>query len=182
MLTGGTDAAFFRERGAVAYGAGMFSARASLAEFQSRFHGHDERIDTESLGLSARALDRRRRGAAHLTGGPAPVAATGTDPARAGHRRSPAARPGRRRPRAGGRRGADGPAPTRDRSPTAEAPTDPAASPTATRTDPIDRRAGRAADEGADDRSRRRRGGADRRRDRPRGAVGRGLARGPRCS
>jgi acetylornithine deacetylase/succinyl-diaminopimelate desuccinylase-like protein len=52
MLTGGTDAAFFRERGATAYGAGMFSARASLAEFQSRFHGHDERIDTESLGLS----------------------------------------------------------------------------------------------------------------------------------
>jgi acetylornithine deacetylase/succinyl-diaminopimelate desuccinylase-like protein len=53
MLTGGTDAAFYRERGAIAYGAGMFSARASLAEFQSRFHGHDERIDTESLGLSA---------------------------------------------------------------------------------------------------------------------------------
>jgi acetylornithine deacetylase/succinyl-diaminopimelate desuccinylase-like protein len=53
MLTGGTDAAFFRERGVPAYGAGMFSERASLAEFQSRFHGHDERIDTESLGLSA---------------------------------------------------------------------------------------------------------------------------------
>jgi acetylornithine deacetylase/succinyl-diaminopimelate desuccinylase-like protein len=53
MLTGGTDAAFFRERGATAYGAGMFSARSSLAEFRSRFHGHDERIDTESLGLSA---------------------------------------------------------------------------------------------------------------------------------
>ncbi|MEX1178558.1 MAG: M20/M25/M40 family metallo-hydrolase [Nitriliruptor sp.] len=53
MLTGGTDAAFFRAKGATAYGAGMFSERASLAEFQARFHGHDERIDTESLGLSA---------------------------------------------------------------------------------------------------------------------------------
>ncbi len=53
MLTGGTDAAFFRARGATAYGAGMFSARTSLADFQSRFHGHDERIDVESLGLSA---------------------------------------------------------------------------------------------------------------------------------
>jgi acetylornithine deacetylase/succinyl-diaminopimelate desuccinylase-like protein len=52
MLVGGTDAAFFRERGAVAYGAGLFSDKASLAEFQSRFHGHDERIDVESLGLS----------------------------------------------------------------------------------------------------------------------------------
>jgi acetylornithine deacetylase/succinyl-diaminopimelate desuccinylase-like protein len=52
MLTGGTDAAFFRERGVPAYGAGMFSEKASLSEFQSRFHGHDERIDTESLGLS----------------------------------------------------------------------------------------------------------------------------------
>jgi acetylornithine deacetylase/succinyl-diaminopimelate desuccinylase-like protein len=52
MLTGGTDAAFFRDRGVPAYGAGMFSAKASLSEFQSRFHGHDERIDTESLGLS----------------------------------------------------------------------------------------------------------------------------------
>ncbi|MTV24229.1 M20/M25/M40 family metallo-hydrolase [Nitriliruptoraceae bacterium ZYF776] len=53
MLVGGTDAAFFRQRGAIAYGAGMFSAKASLAEFQSRFHGHDERIDVDSLGLSA---------------------------------------------------------------------------------------------------------------------------------
>jgi acetylornithine deacetylase/succinyl-diaminopimelate desuccinylase-like protein len=52
MLTGGTDAAFFRDRGVPSYGAGMFSAKASLSEFQSRFHGHDERIDTESLGLS----------------------------------------------------------------------------------------------------------------------------------
>jgi acetylornithine deacetylase/succinyl-diaminopimelate desuccinylase-like protein len=53
MLTGGTDAAFFRARGVPAYGAGMFSEKASLSEFQSRFHGHDERIDTDSLGLSA---------------------------------------------------------------------------------------------------------------------------------
>jgi acetylornithine deacetylase/succinyl-diaminopimelate desuccinylase-like protein len=52
MLVGGTDAAFFREKGAIAYGAGLFSAKASLAEFQSRFHGHDERVDVESLGLS----------------------------------------------------------------------------------------------------------------------------------
>jgi acetylornithine deacetylase/succinyl-diaminopimelate desuccinylase-like protein len=52
MIVGGTDAAFFRRRGVPSYGAGLFSAKASLAEFQSRFHGHDERIDVDSLGLS----------------------------------------------------------------------------------------------------------------------------------
>jgi acetylornithine deacetylase/succinyl-diaminopimelate desuccinylase-like protein len=52
MIVGGTDAAFFRRRGVPSYGAGLFSAEASLAEFQSRFHGHDERIDVTSLGLS----------------------------------------------------------------------------------------------------------------------------------
>jgi acetylornithine deacetylase/succinyl-diaminopimelate desuccinylase-like protein len=52
MIVGGTDAAFFRRRGVPSYGAGLFSPKASLAEFQSRFHGHDERIDVDSLGLS----------------------------------------------------------------------------------------------------------------------------------
>ncbi|MFA9447178.1 M20/M25/M40 family metallo-hydrolase [Egicoccus sp. AB-alg6-2] len=52
MIVGGTDAAFFRDRGVPSYGAGLFSAKASLQEFQSRFHGHDERIDVDSLGLS----------------------------------------------------------------------------------------------------------------------------------
>ena len=52
MTVGGTDAAFFRRRGIPAYGAGMFSAQVPLGEFQSRFHGHDERIDLRSLGLS----------------------------------------------------------------------------------------------------------------------------------
>jgi acetylornithine deacetylase/succinyl-diaminopimelate desuccinylase-like protein len=52
MIVGGTDAAFFRERGIPSYGAGMFSPKASLQEFASRFHGHDERIDLDSLGLS----------------------------------------------------------------------------------------------------------------------------------
>ncbi len=53
MIVGGTDAAFFRERGIPSYGAGMFSANVSLQDFSSRFHGHDERIDLDSLGLSA---------------------------------------------------------------------------------------------------------------------------------
>jgi len=53
LIVGGTDARFYRERGATAYGAGLFSKSMDFATFGSRFHGHDERIDVESLGLSA---------------------------------------------------------------------------------------------------------------------------------
>ncbi|MFP4636366.1 MAG: M20/M25/M40 family metallo-hydrolase, partial [Nitriliruptoraceae bacterium] len=53
MVVGGTDAAFFRARGVPSYGAAMFSPDVSLEAFQARFHGHDERIDTRSLGLTA---------------------------------------------------------------------------------------------------------------------------------
>ena len=52
LIVGGTDARFFRERGAVAYGAGLFSPKVSLEVFAKRFHGHDEHVDVESLGLS----------------------------------------------------------------------------------------------------------------------------------
>ncbi len=52
MTVGGTDAAFFRRRGVPSYGAGMFSADLTLETFQSRYHGHDERIDLRSLALS----------------------------------------------------------------------------------------------------------------------------------
>ena len=51
-IVGGTDAAFFRQRGATAYGAGLFSAKVRLEDYSLRFHGHDERIDVDSLGLS----------------------------------------------------------------------------------------------------------------------------------
>jgi acetylornithine deacetylase/succinyl-diaminopimelate desuccinylase-like protein len=53
MIVGGTDARFYRQRGAVAYGAGLFSPQITLESFASRFHGNDERVDVESLGLSA---------------------------------------------------------------------------------------------------------------------------------
>ncbi|MFV0524307.1 MAG: M20/M25/M40 family metallo-hydrolase [Acidimicrobiales bacterium] len=52
LVTGGTDARFFRNRGAVAYGAGLLSHRVDATEFFRRFHGHDERIDIESLDLT----------------------------------------------------------------------------------------------------------------------------------
>ncbi len=52
LIVGGTDARFFRAKGAIAYGTGLFSRQVSLESFGTRFHGNDERIDTESLGLS----------------------------------------------------------------------------------------------------------------------------------
>lgn len=54
MVTGGTDARFFRRRGIPAYGAGLLSSRVSMGEFLNRFHGHNERIDVESLRLTTK--------------------------------------------------------------------------------------------------------------------------------
>ena len=53
IVVGGTDARYFRERGAVAYGTGLFSPEVTFESFGTRFHGHDERIDVASLGLAA---------------------------------------------------------------------------------------------------------------------------------
>jgi acetylornithine deacetylase/succinyl-diaminopimelate desuccinylase-like protein len=51
LNVGGTDAPFFRDRGVVAYGAGLFSPSVDVRAIGSRFHGNDERIDIESLEL-----------------------------------------------------------------------------------------------------------------------------------
>jgi len=52
FTTGFTDARVFRDLGAVAYGAGLFSPELNAADYGSRFHGHNERIDIESLRLT----------------------------------------------------------------------------------------------------------------------------------
>ena len=52
MIVGLTDARFFRDRGTVAYGAGLMSDALSGADFASRFHGHNERIDLRSIELT----------------------------------------------------------------------------------------------------------------------------------
>ena len=54
MVTGGTDARYFRQRGVPSYGAGLLSAGISIGEFMNRFHGHNERIDIESLRLTTK--------------------------------------------------------------------------------------------------------------------------------
>jgi acetylornithine deacetylase/succinyl-diaminopimelate desuccinylase-like protein len=52
IVVGGTDSRFFRGKGAVAFGAALFSPTVTAETFAGRFHGNDERIDVESLGLS----------------------------------------------------------------------------------------------------------------------------------
>ena len=52
VTVGATDARFFRRSGSVAYGFGLFSRKLSFDDYASMFHGNDERVDVESLGLS----------------------------------------------------------------------------------------------------------------------------------
>jgi acetylornithine deacetylase/succinyl-diaminopimelate desuccinylase-like protein len=51
LATGLSDARFFRAIGTTAYGFGLYGDRLSFADFSAMVHGHDERIDQESLGL-----------------------------------------------------------------------------------------------------------------------------------
>ena len=55
MIVGFTDAPYFRERGAVAYGFGLFSRALTAEAMAGRFHGNDERVDVDSLALTTQA-------------------------------------------------------------------------------------------------------------------------------
>ncbi len=48
-----TDARFFRARGTVAYGVGLFDERVTFGDLLAMFHGNDERVSVESLRLTA---------------------------------------------------------------------------------------------------------------------------------
>jgi acetylornithine deacetylase/succinyl-diaminopimelate desuccinylase-like protein len=61
LTVGATDARFFRRKGSVAYGYGLFSRKLSFDEYASMFHGNDERVDLESLDLSTQLWDRLAR-------------------------------------------------------------------------------------------------------------------------
>ncbi len=52
LMIGGTDNRFFRRAGSVGYGFGLFSQRIDFEGYATMFHGNDERVDAESLGLS----------------------------------------------------------------------------------------------------------------------------------
>jgi acetylornithine deacetylase/succinyl-diaminopimelate desuccinylase-like protein len=53
MTGGGTDARYFRWKNIPSYGFALHSRRIPYTEYPLMFHGNDERIDTESLKLSA---------------------------------------------------------------------------------------------------------------------------------
>jgi acetylornithine deacetylase/succinyl-diaminopimelate desuccinylase-like protein len=53
MTSGGTDAKYFRWKGVPSYGFGLHSPRIPYTEYPLMFHGHDERVDVDSLRLSA---------------------------------------------------------------------------------------------------------------------------------
>jgi acetylornithine deacetylase/succinyl-diaminopimelate desuccinylase-like protein len=52
IMAGATDNRYFRRAGAVGYGFGLFSERLHYEDYGLMFHGNDERVDVESLGLS----------------------------------------------------------------------------------------------------------------------------------
>ena len=54
----GSSVAASPGRGAISYGAGLFSPALDPGEFNLRFHGHDERVDVESLRLTAELWER----------------------------------------------------------------------------------------------------------------------------
>jgi acetylornithine deacetylase/succinyl-diaminopimelate desuccinylase-like protein len=55
LIVGFTDAPYFRDRGAIAYGFGLFSRALTAEAMSGRFHGNDERVDVESLALTTQA-------------------------------------------------------------------------------------------------------------------------------
>ncbi len=52
LMTGATDNRFFRRAGSVGYGFGLFSKKLAFEDYATMFHGNDERVDQDSLGLS----------------------------------------------------------------------------------------------------------------------------------
>jgi acetylornithine deacetylase/succinyl-diaminopimelate desuccinylase-like protein len=58
LMPATTDARFFRARGTVAYGVGLFDQQVHFDDFLGMFHGNNERVSVESLGLTAELLGR----------------------------------------------------------------------------------------------------------------------------
>jgi acetylornithine deacetylase/succinyl-diaminopimelate desuccinylase-like protein len=56
VASASTDARFLRQRGAIAYGVGLYDDRISFAEFLTLFHGHNERVSITSLELTTALL------------------------------------------------------------------------------------------------------------------------------
>ena len=58
LMTVATDARFWRTRGTVCYGVGLFDERMEFSEMLSLFHGHDERVSAASVERTALLYER----------------------------------------------------------------------------------------------------------------------------
>jgi acetylornithine deacetylase/succinyl-diaminopimelate desuccinylase-like protein len=58
LMTVGTDARFWRARGSIGYGVGLFDDRMTFSEMLSLFHGHDERVSTVSVERTTALYER----------------------------------------------------------------------------------------------------------------------------
>jgi len=56
MMSGFTDARFWRAKGTIAYGVGLYDDATTFGEFLSLFHGRDERISIGSIDLTTQLL------------------------------------------------------------------------------------------------------------------------------
>ncbi len=65
MMNVATDARFWRKRGTIAYGVGLYDDRMGFSEMLALFHGHDERVSVDSV---SRTTELYRRILDHLLG------------------------------------------------------------------------------------------------------------------
>jgi acetylornithine deacetylase/succinyl-diaminopimelate desuccinylase-like protein len=58
MMTVATDARYWRAKGTVCYGVGLFDDRMTFSEMLSLFHGNDERVSARSVERTAQLYER----------------------------------------------------------------------------------------------------------------------------
>jgi acetylornithine deacetylase/succinyl-diaminopimelate desuccinylase-like protein len=58
MMTVATDARFWRAKGTISHGVGLFDERMGFSEMLSLFHGHDERVSVNSVERTALLYER----------------------------------------------------------------------------------------------------------------------------
>ncbi len=57
MMTVTTDARFWRAKGTVAYGVGLYDDRMDFSEMLALFHGNDERVSLASVEKTSRLYE-----------------------------------------------------------------------------------------------------------------------------
>lgn len=57
MMNVATDARFWRKKGTIAYGVGLYDDRMDFSEMLALFHGHDERVSVESVRRTTALYD-----------------------------------------------------------------------------------------------------------------------------